>query len=91
MNEDIVGLTESFLSTSGQYDMDTHRKLGDYLRLLRSVYGLDLMPLYNCFNNYFVDNVDLSSGNLSSNGNSHYRVTLVPIKFNKDYTITMNS
>ena len=87
----IPGLTEDFVSTSSLYDSETHRKLGDYLRLLKSTYKLDLMSLYNCFNNYFVDNIDLSSGNLSSNGNPDYTVTLVPIKFNKDYTIAMNT
>lgn len=91
LGDSLVGLTEDFASTSSYYDHETHRKLGDYLRLLRSVYNLDLMPLYNCFNNYFVDNIDLSSGNLSGHGNSNYRVTLVPIKFNKEYTISLNS
>lgn len=86
-----MGLTDNFISTSGYYDPETHKRLGDYLRLLRSVYKLDLMPLYNCFNNYYVDNIDLSSGSLLGQGNSNYSVTIVPIKFNKTYTISMNT
>jgi hypothetical protein len=81
----ILGLTDNFVSTSNSYDSETHSRLGDYLRLLRSVYKLDLMSLYNCFNNKFVDNIDMSSGRLSGYGNSGYNVTIVPIKFNKKY------
>jgi hypothetical protein len=90
MGESKIGFTEEFMSTSVFYDSDTHEKLGDYLRLLRSMYGIDLMPLYNCFSNYYVDNIDISSGNLQPLTNSGYRVAMVPVKFNKKYTISMN-
>lgn len=87
--EDIVGITELFHSNTHYYDIQTHIKLGDYLRLLRSLYGLDLLPLYNCYANYFVDNIDLSSGKLREASNAYYKVTLVPVKFNHTYTITL--
>lgn len=87
----ISGVTEDFMSTRGFYDADTHKKLGDYLRFLRSTYDLDLMSLYNCFCNLYVDNIDLSSNRLEERKNTKYKVTLVPAKFNRTYTIAMNS
>lgn len=89
--KDIIGFTEEFVSSKGYYDSDTHRKLGDYLRLIKSMYGLDLMSLYNCFCNIYVDNVDLSSGKLQEKINKKYKTTLVPIKFNRTYTILFNT
>lgn len=88
--KDILGFTEHFHSTKTYYDENTHIKLGNYLRLLKSMYGLDLMSLYNCYCNYYVDNVDLTLGKLIDNNNKYYKVTLVPIKFNRTYTIGMN-
>lgn len=89
--QDIIGITELFNSTTSYYDIETHIKLGDYLRLLRSMYGLDLMSLYNCYANYFVDNVDISGGKLKEATNQNYKVTLVPVKFNHTYTITLST
>ena len=43
-------ITERFLSKYGYYDTDTHTFLGKYLRCIRDIYGVDLMPFYNCFN-----------------------------------------
>jgi hypothetical protein len=87
----IHGLTESFISTRTDYDSLTHQKLGDYLRFLHSQYGLNLMPLYNCFSEYYVQGVDLTSGRLIETNVDGYRTTLVPIKFNRQYTVAMNS
>lgn len=89
--QDIIGFTEIFDSTRGAYDTETHIKLGNYLRLLRSMYGLDLMSLYNCYCNYYVDNVDISKGRLQEDNNPYYKVTLIPVKFNKEYTIALNT
>jgi hypothetical protein len=49
------------------------------------------MSLYNCFCNLYVDNIDLSSNRLEERVNTKYKVTLVPAKFNRTYTIAMNS
>ena len=88
--KDIPGITEYFHSTRTYYDEETHIKLGDYLRLLKSMYGLDLMSLYNCYCNYYVYNVDISKGKLYDSNNLQYKTTLVPIKFNKTYTIALD-
>jgi hypothetical protein len=87
----VPGVTEDFMSTRGYYDSDTHMKLGDYLRLLRSMYDIDLMSLYNCYCNLYVDNIDLSSEKLMEGRNHKYKITLVPVKFNRTYTVAMNT
>ena len=85
----IPGLTENFISTTTYYDPETHRRLGDYLRLLYATQGVQLMPLYNCFCNKFVNNVNLCNGTLEDVTDPRYKVTLVPIKFNRTYTIAL--
>ena len=89
----VPGLTSYYNSNVNYYDSDTHKYLGEYLRCLRDIQGIDLMSLYNCFNHTFVDNVHITSDSVNylteivPTGN---KVTLVPIKFNKDYTIAIN-
>lgn len=50
------GLTTKFVSSVYGYDSETHKWLGNYLRTIRGCYGVDLMPLYNCYNNYYLAN-----------------------------------
>lgn len=86
----IPGMTENFISTTTYYDSETHRRLGDYLRLIYATQGIQLMPLYNCFCNKFVTNVNICNGVLEDITDSRYKVTLVPIKFNRTYTIAID-
>ena len=53
----IPGLTKTLKSTGNVYDTATHEHLGDYLRFMRDYYGINLMPLYNCFNNKICNNI----------------------------------
>ena len=85
------GFTDNHISTYAYYDSDTHRRLGDYLRCLQAYYSLNLMPLYNCYSNMYADNIDLSTGKVIEAYNPAYKTTLVPIKYNKNYTIYLNS
>lgn len=87
----IYGLTTNFISTRSDYDQDTHMMLGEYLRFLNSQYGLNLMSLYNCFCEKWVEGIDLASGRLVEYNRNGYRTTIVPIKFNKTYTIMINN
>ena len=50
-------LTKSFKSTTVEYDIHTHEYLGDYLRFLRDYHNVNLMSLYNCFNNKVRSNI----------------------------------
>lgn len=86
----IPGITENFISTTTYYDPETHKRLGDYLRLIYATQGVQLMSLYNCFCNKFVNNVNLCNGFLEDVTDPRYKVTLVPIKFNRTYTIAVD-
>lgn len=56
-----LNLTENHISKYNYYDTDTHEKLGDYLRVLRDVRGIDLMPYYNCFSYKTISGFEISS------------------------------
>lgn len=49
-------LCTNFLSNEEGYDSKTHERLGQYIRDLNNMYGLDLRPLYNCFSNNILGN-----------------------------------
>ena len=53
----IPGLTRRLNSPGNLYDTDTHEYIGDYLRFIRDYYNLDLMSMYNCFNNKLCSNI----------------------------------
>lgn len=87
--KDLPKVTERFFSKYNYYDSDTHLYLGKYLRCLRDIKDIDLMPFYNCFNYKIVSDIFLPLGTDSSNENK--KVIAVPIKFNKTYTIAIDS
>lgn len=82
-------ITEKFISKYSYYDSETHQQLGQYLRCIRDIYEIDLMPFYNCFSYKTVANIDLTNS-FPYIGNTSDRVIFVPIKFNKTYTIAMD-
>ena len=91
---DYLNTTHRFISNYSYYDSETHKYLGEYLRCLRDIYDLDLMGMYNCFNYDYADNISLKMDN---NGNGlvysageKTRLILIPIKFNKTYTIALD-
>lgn len=56
----ILNHTKNLKITTNSYDYYTHEYLGDYLRFQRDYYDIDLMPLYNCFNDRQCDLLDIS-------------------------------
>ena len=56
-DKSIPGLTRVLNSPGNAYDSTTHEYLGDYLRFIRDYYGVNLMSLYNCFNNKICNNI----------------------------------
>lgn len=100
----VPGQTQVHISNINYYDEETHLKLGEYLRYLNNLYDLDLMPLYNCFNYKIANNVTLYQrreqqangesrvvSGVSEIASSKTKTYLVPIKFDKTYTIALES
>lgn len=88
------GITQIYTSNSNYYDTMTHRYLGEYLRWLQNMYDLDLMGLYNCFNYEIAENITLRQDvpiGLIQVGSEKYKTYLVPIKFDRVYTIAIQS
>lgn len=92
-------ITTNFVSNSYEYDYETHKYLGEYLRMVRDLHDIDLMPYYNCATNKIADNIRIRydktnreyrviSDNIKDDG---FKTIIVPIKFNQDYTIYINS
>ena len=91
-------LCTNYISNSEGYDSITHERLGKYLRSLRDMYDLNLMPLYNCFSNqilrghyikctgdYSRDRVEKTSADYNT------KIYKVPIRFNTDYTLCIEN
>jgi hypothetical protein len=72
------------------YDSYTHQYLGNYLRYLRDFKDLDLMSLYNCYDNNVVRYMHNVEYNFSSQDNA-YKIVAIPVKFGQEYTIAINS
>lgn len=53
----IPGLTKTLKNPTTLYDYQTHEYLGDYLRFLRDFENINLMSMYNCFNNRICNNI----------------------------------
>ena len=83
--------TELFKSDNLYYDVKTHRQLGHYLRTYRDCYNIDLMPFYNCWGKQYISNYYIDHEGVVQGDNSSYKVAMVPIKFNKKYTIAADS
>lgn len=91
--ENYKGLTYKYQSKYDFYDSDTHYQLGQYLRCLRDLTGVDLMPFYNCFNYKVVDGFYIdkqsASGYIEKRSNN-FDVYAIPIKFNQKYTVAFS-
>lgn len=85
-------LCTNFQSNHEGYDALTHERLGDYCRALRDMYGLNLMPLYNCFSRNSLGQYHIFTDKIvKTNYNYHTKVYKVPIRFNTDYTICIEN
>ena len=87
------GLTTKFVSNNSIYDSNTHYYLGEYLRMVRDLYGIDLMGYYNCWSGVYSDTIRIQNNSFISNNTTSDGLStlIVPIKFNTLYTIFINS
>lgn len=92
--QSIPNFTKTFVSNVNYYDSYTHKELGEYLRCLRDIKDLDLMGLYNCFDYEIATNIsltnDVGEGNVVRVSNPKSKLIIVPIKFNRTYTIAID-
>lgn len=93
------GLTTQYESNIIGYDSKTHYYLGEYLRALRDIQGIDLMPFYNCYNSTYLRDIELIETDSSFTYNiitdprfisNDYKTVAIPIKFDKTYTIALD-
>lgn len=85
----ILNITKNLKLNSILYDSYTHEYLGNYLRFLRDVKGIDLMMLYNCFSDRIVNNLIYT--NAFNAEDDQYKIYAVPIKLDKTYLIGIDS
>ena len=85
-------LCTNYISNSEGYDSITHERLGKYLRSLRDMYDLNLMPLYNCFSNQILQAHHISDERIERTASEYNtKIYKIPIRFNTDYTICMDN
>lgn len=90
IGEQYVPVTQRYMSKYSYYDPDTHRYLGKYLRCVRDVFNINLMPFYNCFNYKIATDIKLTADGYSVGHDNSYKVIAVPIKFNKKYSVAID-
>lgn len=95
------GFTSTYRSINDGYDSKTHYYLGEYLRCIRDLHNIDLMPFYNCYTNDYVTDIFIGTATASdtetasdklvikqSNPNIYgKKVIAVPVKFGTTYSI----
>lgn len=91
-NEKYDGFTSSYQSSVIGYDSETHRLLGEYLRAIKGNFNINLMPFYNCFNDSYIEDIDIENDKIVDNytGDDLYKIISVPVKFNTTYTIAID-
>lgn len=95
--KEYYNITGRYSSNVLGYDATTHLYLGQYLRMMRDVYDLDLMPFYNCYANEVITDIDFNDQakveiiSNKKNQNSIYKILSVPVRFGKTYMLALNS
>lgn len=55
------GLTSTYSSINDGYDSKTHYYLGNYLRCIRDLHNINLLPFYNCYNGEYVTDIFINT------------------------------
>lgn len=100
-----LNYTKNLKIRNNIYDTYTHEYLGDYLRFLRDYHDIDLMPLYNCFNDKLCSNLVINCEHeevdetgavlrkkhfLFNAADDHFKIYMLPVKLFKEYTIALD-
>lgn len=87
------GLTRVLNSPGIIYDQTTHEYLGEYLRFLRDYYNVNLMSMYNCFNDRICNNIYYNNSDRSvvfDFRDPQYKIYAIPVKLFYNYTIAID-
>lgn len=84
--------TEKYISKYNYYDSETHKMLGKYLRFIKGMTGVDLLPYYNCFTDKIVTNyyIDFQTETITPGTLPGYKLYAVPVKIGRTYTIAID-
>ena len=63
------GLTSTYNSINDGYDSKTHYYLGNYLRCIRDLHDINLMPFYNCYNGEYVTDIFINTSTTTTKAN----------------------
>lgn len=92
------GITSTYIPNNSNYNSDIHYYLGQYLRQVRDLHNINLMPYYNCWDGFQSNSLRLIYDTSSNKYviNEHNKIEdnlttlLIPIKFNQKYTFYAN-
>lgn len=91
--KEYFNVTGRYVSNISGYDPTTHFYLGQYLRMMRDVFDLDMMPFYNCYCGETLHDVDFNKDSevkFVKQRSSAYKIMSVPVKFGKTYMISID-
>lgn len=63
------GFTSTYSSINDGYDSKTHYYLGNYLRCIRDLHDINLMPFYNCYNGEYVTDIFINTSTAITKAN----------------------
>ena len=63
------GFTSTYSSINDGYDSKTHYYLGNYLRCIRDLHDINLMPFYNCYNGEYVTDIFINTSTTTTIAN----------------------
>ena len=94
--ERVENISQNYISTQNYYSTGLHEALGRYLRFYRDYYNIDLMPLYNCFSNKFVEDFSLpikleEGAQIAASRNPRTKLFAVPVVPGKTYQIAIDA
>ena len=90
-------ITSNYHSRESYYSTSMHEALGRYLRFVRDLTDLDLLPLYNCYSNKYLHNQQLSlitvegKNLVTINQSTDTDIILIPVQNNKKYQLSFDA
>ena len=76
-NQYYQNITTKFNLYNNTYDTNTHTYLGEYLRFIRDYKNVNLMSMYNCYNDTLLTD-------------KQYKYILIPVKYNNVYSVALD-